>query len=148
MRQSTFCWIFPITTYVLRVRGRRYEESYWCAKIARTGGKIYWEWGRVTWGWNIARSVLSLIFTFPLIFTWTRGQTRYHDTSRTLFVKQLSRVTNKIRSDTYRWHTLRCVVMGHFFPSEWISAIDIDCIRRGKLRLKIWISNRISNYII
>lgn len=36
---------------------------------------------------NIARSVLSLIFTFPLIFTWTRGQTRYHDTSRTLFVK-------------------------------------------------------------
>jgi len=123
--QSTFCWIF-LNHHICAYEVGNTKRAIDAWGLHEPGGKFIESEGREGYV-RVERGAtslvaLSLIFTFPLIFTWT-GKL---DTMllEHFSLKQLSRVANKIRSDTYWWHTLRCVVMAHFFPSEWISAID------------------------
>lgn len=77
IRGPLFAESFSIIAYVLRPRSAIRGE-HWCGTnpeekfIESEGIMRGWERGATT------LAVLLLIFTFPLIFTWTRGQTRYH----------------------------------------------------------------------
>lgn len=85
------------------VRDRRYEESYWCARIARTRGRNLLR----AWGWNVEHHRLLCSHWFLRFHWFSLERAGKLDTMMPLghfSLKQLSRVTNKIRSDTYRWH--------------------------------------------